>query len=59
MKYARESLAVHLLNNSGIIYVVPLNPTYNLKDVYAHINCARVYIFSNYVQVLTVRRYSE
>jgi hypothetical protein len=58
-KYAIESLAILSLNNSGIIYVVPLKPTYNLKDVYAHKNFALVYIFSNYVQVLTVRKYSE
>jgi hypothetical protein len=59
IKYATEILAVLLLNNSGIIYAVPLNPTYNLKDVYAYKNYAHVHNFSNYVQVSTVRRYSE
>lgn len=60
IKYAIECLAVLSLNNSGIIYAMPLRHTYNLKDVYAQKkNCASVYIFSNYAQVLTVRKYSE
>jgi hypothetical protein len=38
IKYAKENLAVHLLKNTRIIYVVELNPTYNFKSIYDYKN---------------------